>query len=50
LEEEMKKNGWLEIAGDLEILFKTPIDLKRSKALTKLGIDPSMLSSVSGHA
>jgi len=50
LEIELKNNGWLEIAGDLEILFKVPLDLKRSKALIKLGIDPSMLSSTSGHA
>lgn len=50
LEIELKSNGWLEIEGDLEILFKVPIELKRSKALVKLGIDPSMLSSISGHA
>jgi len=50
LEAEIKKNGWLEISGDVEILFKTAIDNKRSKALVKLGIDPSMLSNVSGHA
>lgn len=50
LEVELKNNGWLEIAGDIDILFKVPLELKRSKALIKLGIDPSMLSSVSGHA
>lgn len=50
LEEEIKKNGWLEVGGDLEILFKVPIESKRSKALIKLGIDPAMLSDVSGHA
>lgn len=50
LEDEIKKNGWLEIDADIDILFKTDIEVKRSKALTKLGIDPSMLSSVSGHA
>jgi putative transcriptional regulator len=50
LEVELKNNGWLEIDGDVEILFKVPIDRKRSRALVKLGIDPSMLSSTSGHA
>lgn len=50
LENEMKENGWLEIPGDVDILFKTNLDMKRSKALIKLGIDPSMLSNVSGHA
>ncbi|MBP6985374.1 MAG: YqgE/AlgH family protein [Alphaproteobacteria bacterium] len=50
LENEIKRNGWLEINGDVDILFKTEIEVKRSKALTKLGIDPSMLSSLSGHA
>jgi putative transcriptional regulator len=50
LEAEIKKNGWLEIDGDVEILFKVPMESKRSKALVKLGIDPAMLSDVSGHA
>lgn len=50
LETEIINNGWLEINGDVDILFKTNIDVKRSKALTKLGIDPSMLSNISGHA
>lgn len=50
LEAEIQKNGWLEVEGDLTILFKTNIDQKRTKALQKIGIDPSMLSTTSGHA
>jgi putative transcriptional regulator len=50
LEAEILKNGWLEVEGDTEILFKTDVDLKRDKAIAKLGIDPAMLSSTSGSA
>ena len=50
LEAEIQKNGWLEIEADLTILFKTNLEQRRTKALEKIGIDPSMLSTTSGHA
>lgn len=50
LEAEIQKNGWLEVNGDTEILFKVQLDKKRDKAIEKLGIDPAMISTVSGHA
>ena len=50
LETEILENGWLEVEGDKEILFEIENDLKREKAIRKLGIDPSMLSAISGNA
>lgn len=50
LETEIQANGWLNCPADAELLFDTPTDAKYDKCLRKLGIDPSMLSTESGHA
>lgn len=50
LEREIKQNGWLNVAADEELIFGSPIDDKWRKALAKMGIDPSMLSSSAGRA
>jgi putative transcriptional regulator len=53
LESEMEANGWLHCDADAELVFGTDADGKYSLALRKIGIDPSMLSSLSsdaGHA
>lgn len=50
LEREIKQNGWLNVAADEELIFGSSIDDKWRKALAKMGIDPSMLSSSAGRA
>jgi putative transcriptional regulator len=50
LENEIQENGWLHCAADSELIFGADIEGKYVKALRKIGIDPGMLSSESGHA
>ena len=50
LEQEIQHNGWLNCDSDETLLFDADLDAKYDLALRKLGIDPSMLSSESGHA
>jgi putative transcriptional regulator len=50
LEREIQHNGWLNCETDETLLFDTDLDAKYEFALRKLGIDPSMLTSYSGHA
>ena len=50
LETEIQANGWLNCPADSEIIFDTPTDAKYERCLRKIGIDPRMLSSDSGHA
>jgi putative transcriptional regulator len=50
LEHEIQQNGWLHCAADPELIFGQDTDTKYEKALRKIGIDPGMLSSESGHA
>ena len=50
LEREIKQNGWLNVAADEELIFGPAIDEKWRRALAKMGIDPTMLSSSAGRA
>jgi putative transcriptional regulator len=50
LEDEMARNGWLSVDADPGIIFDTPIEQRYSRALSLLGVDPSMLSQEAGHA
>ena len=50
LDAEMHANGWLSVAADAGLLFDDDFDGKWRRALAKLGIDLSMLSSDAGHA
>jgi putative transcriptional regulator len=50
LETEIQENGWLHCPADPELIFGTDTEKKYIKALRKIGIDPGMLSSESGHA
>lgn len=50
LEQEIQQNGWLHCSADPELIFGGDTDTKYEKALRKIGIDPGMLSSESGHA
>lgn len=50
LDQEMQANTWLTIDPDPELVFQTDPDIMWERAINKIGIDPFMLSSVSGHA
>jgi putative transcriptional regulator len=50
LEDEISRNGWLNVNAIPEVIFDTPIDQRYDRALGLLGIDPRMLSQEAGHA
>jgi putative transcriptional regulator len=50
LDAEIQANGWLSVAADEAIVFDPDHDGKWQRALAKLGIDLSMLSSAAGRA
>jgi putative transcriptional regulator len=50
LEDEMSKNGWINVEAKPDIIFDTPVGQRYEKALSLLGIDAGMLSSAAGHA
>ena len=55
LEQEISQNAWLSVKPkDMQtlkkVLFDTPHDEQLNAAIALLGIDPSMLSDVAGHA
>ena len=50
LDAEMQANGWLSVPADSDLLFDGDFDAKWQRALTKLGIDLTMLSTDAGHA
>jgi len=50
LEEELGRNGWINVAAEPGIIFDTPVSQRYDKALSLLGIDAGMLSSDAGHA
>lgn len=50
LDAEIKANGWLSVAADPDLVFAEDLEGKWLRALAKLGITPSMLSSDAGHA
>ena len=50
LEDELKNNGWLTVAADENIIFGEDLDSKWDRAMAKIGVSPSMLSTTAGHA
>ena len=50
LEEEMSRNGWINVSAERAIIFDTPVGQRYEKALSLLGIDARMLSQEAGHA
>ena len=50
LEEEMSRNGWINVDAEPGIIFDTPVGERYGKALSLLGIDAGALSSDAGHA
>ena len=50
LDAEMQANGWLSVDADADLVFGDDIDAKWQRALAKLGVDLTMLSTDAGHA
>ncbi len=50
LEDEMSRNGWINVNAEPGIIFDTPVEQRYDKALSLLGIAAGMLSQEAGHA
>lgn len=50
LDQEIQDNGWLLVPPDDQLVFGLDNDTKWEGAITKLGIDLSLLSTQAGHA
>lgn len=50
LEQELADNCWLTLEADPKIIFDCDYTERYRRALASIGVDPSMLSSQSGHA
>ena len=50
LDAEMQANGWLSVSADSDLVFDADFEAKWRRALAKLGIDLTMLSTDAGHA
>ncbi len=50
LDTEITDNGWLFAPADQAILFDPDMSTKWERAISKLGINPAMLSAEAGHA
>jgi putative transcriptional regulator len=50
LDAEMQANGWLSVPADSDLVFDDDFAAKWQRALAKIGIDLTMLSTDAGHA
>ena len=50
LEDEMSRNGWINVGAEPGIIFDTPVEERYDRALSLLGIAAGMLSQEAGHA
>ena len=50
LESEIKENAWLNHPIFEENIFDMPIEARWREAVKKMGIDPTLLSNMAGHA
>ncbi len=50
LDSEIMANGWLSVDADSDLVFGSDLEGKWDRAMSKLGIDPRMLSGEAGHA
>jgi putative transcriptional regulator len=50
LDAEMQANGWLSVGADTELIFASDFEAKWQRALGKLGVDLTLLSTEAGHA
>ncbi len=50
LDSEIQANGWLHTEADMELVFDNMLETKWTRAVHKLGVDPSFLTGDAGHA
>ncbi len=50
LDTEIMANGWLHLSPDDDLVFGASLETKWDRAMSKLGIDPLLLSGDAGHA
>jgi putative transcriptional regulator len=50
LDMEIKENAWLNCSIAEEIIFDTPIESRWDATVRKMGVDPTSLSEIAGHA
>ncbi len=50
LDAEIQANGWLTCSADENLVFGGGLDTRWNDAVRKIGVDPSKLSSLTGHA
>ncbi len=50
LEDEIRRNGWLTVQADLDVIFSTPPGDRYGAALGALGVNVMNLSDEAGHA
>lgn len=50
LENEIRANGWLHVDPDEDLVFGGDLESKWPLAMSKLGVDISLLSAEAGHA
>ena len=50
LDSELKQNAWLTYPIFEENIFNMPVDVRWEEAVKKMGIDPSLISEIPGHA
>jgi putative transcriptional regulator len=50
LDAEIQANGWLMVPADHELVFGLDNETKWQRAMAKIGVDLSLLSSEAGHA
>lgn len=50
LDGELQENAWLSVDADPDLVFSDELDEKWDRALAKLGIEASLLSTDAGHA
>ncbi len=50
LETEIQSNGWLHCEADEALIFTPDLEAKYEMALSRIGVDPALLSMEAGHA
>jgi putative transcriptional regulator len=50
LDNELTQNAWLQVSADNALIFGVELEKKWERAISKLGIDPLLLSDEAGHA
>jgi putative transcriptional regulator len=50
LEQEIRQNVWLTVEADEALVFDDDHETKWTRALAKLGVDPTFLSAEAGEA